>query len=77
MRIDYTKPIMFDRDTNGGLGAGTWQINPQYRRHRSTEASAPVTRTGRIARRVLLIACLSGLAVGGICSIATQIIGYH
>ena len=77
MRIDYTKPIMFDRDTNGGLGVGTWQINPQFRRRRSTGASAPTTRTGRIARRVLLLACLSGLAVGGFCSIATQIVGFH
>lgn len=28
MRIDPTQPIMFDNDTNPGVGAGLWQVNP-------------------------------------------------
>jgi len=28
MKIDPSQPIMFDNDTNPGVGAGWWQVNP-------------------------------------------------
>jgi hypothetical protein len=70
MRIDYTKPIMFDRDTNGGLGAGTWQINPTAG-HPALRAGRPwpATRRTRIASRVFLVACMFGLIAGGVSTI--------
>jgi hypothetical protein len=70
MRIDYTKPVMFDRDTNGGLGAGTWQINPNFD-HQSTRVRAPLpaTRRTRVFARVFMAACLLGLLAGGVSTI--------
>lgn len=70
MRVDYTKPIMFDRDTNGGLGAGTWQINPNYDDQGvSAGRPWPATRRTRIASRVFVVACLLGLIAGGVSTI--------
>ncbi len=78
MPIDVTKPIMFDRDTNGGLGAGTWQISPHLSGHDyATDVPTVNTKAARVAKWVILTGSLGGLAIGGICSIATQIMGYH
>jgi hypothetical protein len=78
MAIDVSKPIMFDRDTNGGLGAGTWQINPHSNDHDYlTDAPVVNSRAARVAKWVILAGSLGGLAIGGVCSIATQIMGYH
>lgn len=73
MRIDPTQPIMFDNDTNPGVGAGWWQMNPssgdsrdffEGRQWSNSRASVFQPKTVKILTLATFILVAGFIAVG-------------
>ncbi|RYG55792.1 MAG: hypothetical protein EON56_05130 [Alphaproteobacteria bacterium] len=63
MQIDPLQPIMFDNETNPGVGAGWWQVNPFAAANREFTEDDGRAHSGRSIRPKTLLALQASIVV--------------